>query len=85
MRGRGKCNKRDLTLRSPKKSRAVKRNRERFPDDFMLQLTYEEFDNLKYHCGTSRWGGRRYLPVGPLKSSASLYPSKENEPWIVPC
>jgi hypothetical protein len=27
-----------------------------------LQLTKEKFDNLKYHFGTSRWGGRRYLP-----------------------
>ena len=42
--------------------RAVKRNNERFPQDFMVQLTKEEFDNLKYHFGTSRWGGRRYLP-----------------------
>jgi hypothetical protein len=37
--------------------RAVKRNLERFPDDFMVQLTKEEFDNLKYHFGTSSWGG----------------------------
>ena len=34
--------------------RAVKRNSERFPDDFMVQLTEEEFDNLKCHFGTSR-------------------------------
>ena len=37
--------------------RAVKRNRERFPDDFMIHLTKEEVENLKYHFGTSRWGG----------------------------
>jgi ORF6N domain len=42
--------------------RAVKRNRERFPNDFMVQLTKEEFDNLRRHFGTSRWGGRRTLP-----------------------
>jgi hypothetical protein len=42
--------------------RAVKRNVDRFPGDFMIQLTKEKFDNLKYHFGTSRWGGRRYLP-----------------------
>jgi hypothetical protein len=41
---------------------AVKRNVDRFPGDFMIQLTKEKFDNLKYHFGTSRWGGRRYLP-----------------------
>ena len=52
-------------------NRAVKRNRDRFPDDFMFQLTTEEFDNLRYQFGTSslrsqivtsRWGGRRYPP-----------------------
>ncbi len=43
-------------------NRAVKRNLKRFPDDFMLQLTKEEVSNLKYHFGTSRWGGRRYAP-----------------------
>jgi hypothetical protein len=42
--------------------RAVKRNLDRFPVDFMIQLTKEEFDNLRYNFGTSRWGGRRYLP-----------------------
>ena len=42
--------------------RTVKRNSERFPDDVMVQLTQEEFSNLKSHFGTSRWGGRRYLP-----------------------
>ena len=41
-------------------NRAVKRNRERFPEDFMFQLAKEEYDNLKCHFGISRsWGGRR--------------------------
>lgn len=44
-------------------NRQVKRNIERFPDDFMFQLTSEEFDNLKSQIGTSSWGGdRRALP-----------------------
>lgn len=34
-------------------NRAVKRNAERFPKDFMFQLTRAEFDNLKYQIGTS--------------------------------
>lgn len=43
--------------------RAVKRNLKRFPGDFMFQLTKEEFNNLRFHFGTSnQWGGRRYLP-----------------------
>ena len=39
----------------------VKRNKERFPADFMFQLTKEEFDNLKSQNATSSWGGRRSL------------------------
>ncbi len=40
--------------------RAVKRNRERFPEDFCFELSGEELENLRYHFGTSSWGGRRY-------------------------
>jgi hypothetical protein len=42
---------------------AVKRNIERFPDDFMFQLTKDEFANLRSQIATSSaWGGRRYPP-----------------------
>jgi hypothetical protein len=42
---------------------AVKRNMERFPSDFMLQLTKEEFDSLRSQIVISKGkGGRRYLP-----------------------
>ena len=40
----------------------VKRNINRFPDDFMFQLTQEEIDNLKSQFVTSSWGGKRKLP-----------------------
>ena len=44
-------------------TRAVKRNIERFPKDFMFQLTKPEFDALRCQIGTSKTkGGRRYLP-----------------------
>ncbi|HXH64650.1 MAG TPA: ORF6N domain-containing protein, partial [Mariprofundaceae bacterium] len=44
-------------------TRAVRRNPDRFPDDFMFQLNKEEFDALRRHFGTSsQWGGRRYPP-----------------------
>jgi len=43
-------------------NRAVKRNINRFPHDFMFQLTREEWDNLKCQFGTSSWGGKRKLP-----------------------
>jgi len=41
----------------------VRRNRARFPDDFLLELTAEEFSNLKSHFAISSWGGRRKLPL----------------------
>ena len=43
-------------------NKAVNRNKERFPDDFMVQLSLEEFNNLKFHFGTSSWGGTRKPP-----------------------
>jgi hypothetical protein len=45
-------------------NRAVKRNLQRFPQDFMFQLTEDEADALRYQIGTSNKGrgGRRYLP-----------------------
>jgi len=43
-------------------NKAVKRNIKRFPDDFMFQLTKNEFENLKFQFGTSSWGGTRTLP-----------------------
>lgn len=42
---------------------AVKRNLDRFPEDFMFQLTEEQFKNLRSQIVTSSgWGGRRYPP-----------------------
>jgi len=41
---------------------AVRRNIERFPEDFMFQLTKEEFQNLILQFATSRWGGTRKHP-----------------------
>lgn len=43
---------------------AVRRNLDRFPEDFMFQLTKEEFNNLRLQFATSssEYGGRRYLP-----------------------
>jgi hypothetical protein len=43
-------------------NKAVSRNVDRFPEDFMFQLTEEEFTNLMSHFGTSSWGGTRKLP-----------------------
>lgn len=40
----------------------VRRNLQRFPEDFAFQLTAEEWENLKSQIATSSWGGRRKLP-----------------------
>ena len=40
----------------------VRRNRRRFPADFVFRLTREELENLMSQFATSRWGGRRKLP-----------------------
>ncbi|MDQ6938892.1 MAG: ORF6N domain-containing protein [Verrucomicrobiota bacterium] len=45
-------------------NRAVKRNRDRFPDDFMFQVSAGEWEDLRYQIGTSSsaHGGRRTCP-----------------------
>lgn len=44
--------------------RQVNRNIERFPKDFMFELTQAEFEYLRSQIGTSKtWGGTRYLPM----------------------
>jgi ORF6N domain len=40
----------------------VKRNIDRFPEDFMFRLTDEEWETLKSQNATSSWGGRRKMP-----------------------
>lgn len=42
----------------------IKRNRKRFPPDFMFQLSEDELEILKSQFATSRWGGRRKPPYG---------------------
>ncbi len=41
---------------------AVRRNADRFPQDFMFQLTAQEAEILRFQSETSSWGGQRYLP-----------------------
>jgi len=46
-------------------NKAVKRNLDRFPRDFMFQLTSKEAESLRFQIGMSKTngrGGRRYLP-----------------------
>jgi hypothetical protein len=43
-------------------NKAVKRNIDRFPVDFMFKLNRDECKNLIFHTGISSWGGTRKLP-----------------------
>lgn len=54
---------------------AVKRNIRRFPEDFMFQLSKEEFDNLRSQSVTSSWGGRRYPPYAFTEQGVAMLSS----------
>jgi ORF6N domain-containing protein len=65
-------------------NRAVRRNLDRFPEDFMFQLAAEEFTNLRFQSGasnlrsqfgTSRWGGRRYRPYAFTEQGVAMLSS----------
>jgi hypothetical protein len=55
--------------------RAVLRNRDRFPEDFCFELSTEEHENLRYHFGTSSWGGRRYPPLAFTEQGVAMLSS----------
>ena len=61
----------------------VRRNRERFPPDFLLEITVEEFANLKLHFATSSWGGRRTLPLAFTEHGAIMAATVLNSPHAV--
>ena len=55
----------------------MKRNIERFPEDFCFQLTKKEIENLRFQFGTSslekeNYGGRRYLPYAYTEQGISM-------------
>jgi len=55
---------------------AVKRNIERFPEDFMFQLSQEEFTNLKSQIVISSWGGaRRATPFAFTEQGVAMLSS----------
>lgn len=59
-------------------NKAVNRNLTRFPNDFMVQLTRIEFENLKFHFGTSSWGGTRKLPKAFTEQGVAMLSSVLN-------
>jgi hypothetical protein len=58
---------------------AVKRNSERFPPDFMFQLSQEEFESLRSQIVISKGkGGRRYLPYSFTEQGVAMLSSVLN-------
>ncbi len=56
----------------------VKRNIDRFPSDFMFQLSDKEWKILKSQNATSSWGGRRTLPLAFTEQGVSMLSSVLN-------
>ena len=56
---------------------AVKRNIDRFPDDFMFEITRQEFDSLRSQIVTSKngRGGARYLPMAFTEQGVAMLSS----------
>ena len=62
-------------------NKAVKRNIDRFPDDFMFQLSQEEAESLRFQIGMSKVsgrGGRRYLPYAFTEQGVAMLSSVLN-------
>ncbi|MCP5171371.1 MAG: ORF6N domain-containing protein [Pseudomonadales bacterium] len=62
---------------------AVKRNIDRFPDDFMFHLTKQEFNNLRSQIVTSSWGGRRTPPYAFTEQGVAMLSSVLRSPQAV--
>lgn len=63
--------------------RQVRRNIERFPEDFMFELTKQEFDNLRSQFGTSNWGGNRYAPLVFTEQGVAMLSSVLSSPTAI--
>jgi hypothetical protein len=61
----------------------VRRNLERFPKDFIFEVTDDEFSNLKSHFATSSWGGRRKRPLAFTEHGAIMAASVLKSPRAV--
>lgn len=64
-------------------NQAVKRNIERFPKDFMFQLSSEETENLKSQFVTSSWGGKRKRPFVFTEQGVSMLSGVLNSPVAI--
>lgn len=58
---------------------SVRRNIKRFPDDFMFELSLQEWNLLRTQIATSSWGGQRYLPFAFTEQGVAMLSSVLNQ------
>ena len=58
--------------------RAVRRNSDRFPDDFTFELDKDELEILRSQIGTSSWGGASYAPMAFAEQGVAMLSSVLN-------
>ncbi len=63
--------------------RQVRRNMERFPEDFMFELNQQELEILRSQFGTSSWGGTRYMPMAFTEQGVAMLSSVLNSPTAI--
>jgi hypothetical protein len=63
------------TIETKRLKEAVRRNIRRFPEDFMFELTSNEWENLRTQFASSSWGGKRYLPFAFTEQGIAMLSS----------
>ncbi len=59
-------------VRPKRLKEAVRRNKDRFPKDFMFQLSAKEWQNLRTQFASSSWGGQRYRPFAFTEQGVAM-------------
>ena len=62
---------------------AVRRNKDRFPEDFMFELNNQEFTILRSQFVASRWGGARYTPMAFTEQGVAMLSSVLNSKMAI--
>lgn len=62
---------------------AVRRNIERFPEDFMFELNVKEYNSLRTQIATSNRGGSRYLPFAFTEQGVAMLSGVINSPKAI--
>ena len=67
-----------LRCRDRATQRAVRRNIDRFPEDFMFEMNKDELEILRCQFGITSWGGQRYLPFAFTEQGVAMLSSVLN-------